>query len=160
MFTGDRSGDWLFRALYRAGFASQPTSVNREDGTRLRTCYITAAVRCAPPENRPSRSELVQCRPYLLEEIALLSSVQVVIGLGRIGFESALAAYRTSGLISYRRKPGFAHGMVCRFGTLTFIASFHPSQQNTFTGRLTEEMFDGIFATARNLLGDIGGKKG
>lgn len=155
MFTGDRSGDWLFRALYRAGFANQATSVNREDGTRLRGCYITAAVRCAPPENRPTRSELARCQPYLLQEIALLSSVQVVVGLGRIGFESALAAYRTSGLIAVPRKPRFAHGMVCTFGALTFIASFHPSQQNTFTGRLTEKMFDGVFATARNLLGGI-----
>jgi uracil-DNA glycosylase family 4 len=152
VFTGDRSGDWLFRALFRAGFASQPTSVSRSDGMRLRGCYITAAVRCAPPGNLPTPLERLRCQPFLLEEIELLRSVRVIVGLGRIGFESACAAYRESGRESIPRRLAFGHGLVHKFGSLTFLASYHPSQQNTYTGRLTEEMFARVFAAARRHL--------
>jgi uracil-DNA glycosylase family 4 len=152
MFTGDRSGDWLFRALYRAGFANQPISINRLDGLRLTGCYITATLRCAPPQNAPLASEINRCRPFLLDELRLLRRVRVVIGLGRIGFENVLNAYRETGRIQYGKKPLFAHGAMCRFDNLTVIASFHPSQQNTFTGRLTEMMFDRVFTQARQCM--------
>jgi len=152
MFTGDESGNWLFRALYRAGFASQPESVHRHDGLRLTDCYITATVRCAPPKNRPTREEMLMCQLFLDSEIALLRDVQVVVGLGRIGFDAAVEAFRRGGTIDYARRPAFAHGATYRLGPYTFIASYHPSQQNTFTGRLTEPMLDGIFARARQMV--------
>ena len=148
MFTGDESGNWLFRALHDAGFASQAESLHRGDGMALRNCYITAAARCAPPANKPEPSELGHCRPFLLEEIAALKRVRVVVGLGRIGFEAALQAYRASGRAGWEKKPAFGHGKVHRLGGITFVASYHPSQQNTFTGRLTRPMFTRIFATA------------
>ncbi len=152
MFTGDNSGTWLYRALYKAGFANQPESVHRNDGLKLTDCYITATLRCAPPLNKPTSREIANCRPYLLEEIALLKNIRVVIGLGKIGFDAALNAYRTLGRIAFTARPKFAHGAAYRFGGLTFIASFHPSQQNTFTRRLTEPMFDQVFAEARKIL--------
>lgn len=148
MFTGDESGRWLFRALHKAGIASLPDSVSRDDGQRLSDCYITAAVRCAPPANRPLPAEFARCRPFLLSEIALLTRVRVVVGLGKIGFDAALEAYRALGKISYRARPPFAHGVEHRLGDLTFLASYHPSQQNTFTGRLTEAMLDGVVRRA------------
>ena len=149
MFTGDESGNWLFRALHRAGFANQPESVDSSDGLQLRGCYITATCRCAPPQNRLLPVEIRNCRPYLHREIALLKNVRVVVGLGRIGFDTALTAFRETGLIDYRRRPAFGHGARYRFGPYTFIASFHPSQQNTFTGRLTRPMLDRVFRAAR-----------
>ncbi|MER3523415.1 MAG: uracil-DNA glycosylase [Ignavibacteria bacterium] len=149
MFTGDNSGQWLYRALYKAGFANQPHSIDRHDGLTLTDCYITAALRCAPPQNKPTARERANCRRYLLQEIELLDNVCVVIGLGRIGFEAALDAYRAVGRIAFATKPKFAHGALYRFGALRFLASFHPSQQNTFTGRLTEPMLDAIFRTAK-----------
>jgi uracil-DNA glycosylase family 4 len=149
MFTGDESGNWLFRALHRAGFASQPESVGTSDGLSLTDCYITATCRCAPPQNKLLPLEIRNCRPFLHREIALLGNVRVVVGLGRIGFDTALAAFREMSLIDYRKRPLFAHGARYRFGRFTFIASFHPSQQNTFTGRLTMPMLDRIFRTAR-----------
>jgi uracil-DNA glycosylase family 4 len=152
MFTGDNSGTWLFRALHRGGFADRPDSVDREDGLTLTDCYITATLRCAPPLNKPLPAEMRRCRPYLLEELDLLRSVRVVVGLGRIGFDNAVKAYRDLGRIDYRKKPEFAHGAMFRLGELTLIASFHPSQQNTFTGRLTEGMLDEIFTKARKAL--------
>ncbi len=152
MFTGDRSGDWLFRALHKAGFANQPASLHRNDGLKLTDCYITATLRCAPPLNKPLPREITNCRRYLLDEITLLKNVRVIIGLGRIGFEAALGAYRELGLIELKRKPQFAHGAAYELGAYTFIASFHPSQQNTFTGRLTEPMFDGVFKKARKAM--------
>lgn len=153
MFTGDNSGDWLYRALHKAGFANQAESLHRDDGLRLTDCYITATLRCAPPLNKPLPKEIQNCRPYLLREIGLLRNVRVVVGLGRIGFESALHAYRESGRITFKARPKFAHGTTHTFGDLTFIASFHPSQQNTFTGRLTERMLDDVFVAARKVLG-------
>ena len=152
MFTGDESGNWLFRALHEAGFASQEASAHRRDGMELRDCYITAAARCAPPANKLSVAELRRCRPFLLEEIAALRKVRVVVGLGRVGFEAALQAYRASGRITWEKKPAFGHGRVHTFGEITVFASYHPSQQNTFTGRLTRPMLDRIFAAAADLV--------
>lgn len=149
MFTGDESGNWLFRALHKAGFASEPVSVHRFDGLTLHDCYITATVRCAPPRNKPTPREIQNCRPYLLQEIKLLKNVRVVVGLGKIGFDAALIAYCEMGKITYAVKPKFTHGALYHFGELTFIASYHPSQQNTFTGRLTRAMLDRVFALAR-----------
>lgn len=149
MFTGDESGNWLFRALYKAGFANQPGSIDREDGLQLTGCYITATARCAPPLNKLLPGEIANCRPYLLREIELLKKVKVVVGLGRTGFDAALNAYRDAGRIAFTGRPKFAHAAVHAFGGLTFIASFHPSQQNTFTGRLTERMLDAVFVEAR-----------
>lgn len=153
MFTGDRSGDWLFRALHKAGFANQPTSMHRNDGLKLSDCYITATLRCAPPQNKPSPEEIANCRPYLLREIALLKNVRVILGLGKIGFDNALAALGEIFDLPLSPKPKFAHGAEYSLNSrLTVLASFHPSQQNTFTGKLTEAMFDRIFRRVRQLL--------
>ena len=149
MFTGDESGNWLFRALHRAGFASQPGSVDTSDGLVLTDCYITATCRCAPPQNKLLPIEIQNCRPFLHREIALLKNVRVVVGLGRIGFDTALTAYREMDLIDFKKRPEFGHGARYRLGPYTFIASFHPSQQNTFTGRLTQPMLDLVFRDAR-----------
>jgi uracil-DNA glycosylase family 4 len=161
VFTGDRSGDWLFRALYRAGFANQPTATHRGDGLALRDCYITAVIHCAPPDNKPAPDEIANCRPYLLGELEALTSVRVVVALGKLAFDTAIAAVGLAAdpkdsSTARRRpvaKPKFTHGVECRLkGGLTLIASFHPSQQNTFTGKLTEPMFDRIFERANELI--------
>jgi len=153
MFTGDRSGDWLYRSLFKFGFANQPISFSREDGLELLDCYITATCRCAPPKNRLLPSEIRNCRPFLLEELRLLRNVRVLVGLGKVGFDAALNAAQEHGWTSFRRKPRFAHGTEYQLTEkLTLIASFHPSQQNTFTGRLTEPMLDSIFKRARTLI--------
>ena len=152
MFTGDESGNWLFRALHEAGFANRAASVRRDDGLRLRDCYITAACRCAPPANRPARGELAACGPYLAETLRVLDRVRVVVGLGRIGFDAAVDAYRAAGRAGFARRPAFGHGAQYRSGGVTFIASFHPSQQNTFTGRLTRPMLAAVFRKARRAL--------
>jgi uracil-DNA glycosylase len=146
VFTGDRSGDWLFRALHKAVYANQPTSVSRDDGLRLTDCFITAAVRCAPPANMPTADEFANCRPYLVEEFKLLKNARVLLGLGRVGFESAwMAAVAARGLII--KRPQFAHGAAEKLDeNLWLIGSYHPSQQNTFTGKLTEAMFDRVIA--------------
>ncbi|MDH3251222.1 MAG: uracil-DNA glycosylase [Ignavibacteria bacterium] len=157
MFTGDESGNWLFRALHKAGFASQAESVDARDGLQLTDCYITAAVRCAPPANKPNAGEFMNCRHYLVQEIRLLENVRVVVGLGRIGFEGALKAFRDAEKARFDRKPGFTHGATYASNGITFIASFHPSQQNTFTGRLTEPMLNAVFRTARRHLHHEGG---
>lgn len=148
MFTGDESGNWLFRALHKAGFASQPESVHRFDGLYLTDCYITATIRCAPPKNRPTREEILKCQPFLDNEIALLRDVRVVVGLGKVGFDAALEAFRRSGKIDFARRPAFAHGAAYDLGPYTFIASYHPSQQNTYTGRLTRPMLESVFDRA------------
>ena len=150
MFTGDRSGDWLYRALHKAGFASQPDSISREDGMKLKDCYITASCRCAPPLNKLLPQELANCRPYLLSEVRCLKRVRVIVGLGKIGFDTVVASLRDLGSVDIVRKPKFGHGVEYEFESgLTLIGSFHPSQQNTFTGRLTESMLDAIVTRAR-----------
>jgi uracil-DNA glycosylase len=155
VFTGDRSGDWLFRALHRAGFANQPTSVNRGDGLALRDCYITAVIHCAPPDNKPLPEEIANCRPYLLAELELLTSARVVVALGKLAFDRAVASI---GLEEGARKPKFSHGAECGLKKgITLIASFHPSQQNTFTGKLTEPMFDRIFTRANEIINAASG---
>ena len=153
IFTGDRSGDWLYGTLHAFGFSSQPTSIHRGDGLKLKDCYITAAVRCAPPANKPARGEFESCRPYLVQELKLLKQVCVVVALGKIAFDSFLKAYAKSGGVIPRPRPQFRHGGSVQLGVdLTLISSYHPSQQNTFTGKLTREMFREIFNTARKLL--------
>lgn len=153
IFTGDRSGDWLFRALHKAGFANQPASVDRNDGLRLRDCYVTASVRCAPPQNKPLPQENANCRPYLLRELELLKRVRVIVALGRFAFDAAIASVGLPEPLYAR--PGFKHASEASLaGGITLIASFHPSQQNTFTGKLTEPMFDHVFTRARKIIHD------
>lgn len=157
MFTGDRSGDWLYGALHASGFANQPHSVHRRDGLKLVDCYITAAVRCAPPKNKPSRAEFQRCRPYLVEELKSLKHLRVVIALGKIAFDSYLAAYQLNGGAMPKPRPKFAHGLSAVLPNgVTLIASYHPSQQNTFTGKLTREMFQNVFQKAKTVLGTAG----
>jgi uracil-DNA glycosylase family 4 len=147
MFTGDRSGDWLFAALHRAGFASQPTSTGRDDGLMLRDAYITAAVHCAPPANKPRPDERAACAPYLSRELALLSRTVVIVALGQFAWQ-ALAAHH-----ELRPRPKFGHLAEAALpGGLVLLGSYHPSQQNTFTGTLTEPMFDAVFERARRVI--------
>jgi len=154
MFTGDRSGEWLYEALFRYGFADRPVSVDRKDGLALRNCCITAAIHCAPPANKPAAEELRNCRAYLCGELDLLAAKRVVLALGKIAFESFLAAWvQTGGGLPARPKPVFRHGGEWRLTPgLVLMASYHPSQQNTQTGRLTRRMFHGIFHRARRIL--------
>ena len=153
MFTGDRSGDWLFRAVRKFGFANQPMSVSRDDGLELVGCYITASARCAPPQNKLLPQELKNCRPYLLKELELLRHVRVIVALGKVGFDTVFDAMRESGKTQLSRRPVFRHGGEYPLNDhQTLIASFHPSQQNTFTGKLTPRMFDSIFRRARRLV--------
>jgi uracil-DNA glycosylase family 4 len=151
IFTGDRSGDWLFAALHRAGYASRPQSVRRGDGLRLRGAYVTAVVRCAPPANRPRPDERDNCLPYLVRELRLLSQARVLLALGSFAWDGALLALRQVGLEIPRPKPRFGHGAEAAIGELTLVGCFHPSQQNTFTGKLTEKMMDDVLARARAL---------
>ena len=152
MFTGDRSGDWLFRALHAAGFASQPTSEHRDDGLTLRGAYITAAARCAPPANKPTPAEQARCQPYLLAELESLRRIKVVVALGKIGWDAYLRARRAAGGAVPRPLPRFGHGVAARMPDgVTLLGCFHPSQQNTFTGRLTRPMLHAVFARARRL---------
>ncbi len=153
MFTGDSSGDWLFDALHREGFASSATSVSRDDGLVLRDCYVTAAARCAPPDNRPTTAELARCRPFLSDELRLLRRAGVVLALGRIGHEAWLRASGWWDRLAARERPRFAHGAETRIpGGPVLLASFHPSRQNTQTGRLTRTMWLAVFARARALV--------
>jgi uracil-DNA glycosylase family 4 len=150
MFTGDASGDWLYAALHEAGFASQPEAVARDDGLTLTDCYITAAARCAPPGNKPTSDEFLACRPYLEAELRLLANVKVVVGLGRIGFEAWLRAAGWWGRLKPRERPAFSHGVEAALpdGTL-LLGTYHPSRQNTNTGKLTRAMWRAIFTKAR-----------
>jgi uracil-DNA glycosylase family 4 len=152
IFTGDRSGDWLFAALWRAGLANQPQSVHQGDGLELRDCYVTASVRCAPPANRPLPSERDNCRPYLERELRLLSGVRVIVCLGGFAWEVALRALAALDVPVPRPRPRFAHGGVLSTGRRTLLGCYHPSQQNTFTGRLTESMLDEVFERANALV--------
>ncbi|MGN6867845.1 MAG: uracil-DNA glycosylase [Solirubrobacteraceae bacterium] len=151
IFTGDRSGDWLFAALYRTGFANQPTSVARDDGLRLTGAWVCAAVRCAPPANRPLPSERDNCLPYLLREFGLLESVRVIVALGSFGWDAALRGLAALGEPRVRPRPKFGHGASAEIGRFTLLGCFHPSQQNTFTGKLTEPMIDAVLTRAREL---------
>jgi uracil-DNA glycosylase family 4 len=150
IFTGDRSGDWLYAALHRAGFSNQPTSTHRGDGLRLHDCYVTACVRCAPPDNRPTPAERDNCLPYLEQELRALKTARVIVCLGGFAWEGALRALRELG-ITARRKPRFGHGAEAAVGSYTLLGCYHPSQQNTFTGRLTEGMLDDVVERARSL---------
>jgi uracil-DNA glycosylase family 4 len=146
VFTGDRSGDWLYRTLYRAGYANQPNSEHRDDGLRLAGAYVTAAVRCAPPGNKPAKDERDACLRYLEREMGLLKNVRVIVALGRFAYDALLVATGS------QARNRFGHGVeVSLPGVRTVLCSYHPSQQNTFTGRLTEEMFDAVFRRARQL---------
>lgn len=153
IFTGDRSGDWLYEALHRYGFANQPTSLHRDDGLRLSNCYIGASVRCAPPDNKPLPEEFTNCRPYVVQELRYLRSVRVVIALGKVAFDQYVKACRDCGLLPPRPALQFKHGAFYRLPTgVALLGSFHPSQQNTFTGKLTKPMFHQIFRQARTLV--------
>jgi uracil-DNA glycosylase family 4 len=152
MFTGDRSGDWLYRALHRAGFANQPTSVARDDGLRLTDVYVTASVRCAPPANAPTPDEQDRCSPWLVEELNLLSRVKVAVALGGLAWKQTLRLLEKAGHGVLTPRPRFAHAAEVVFSSgLVLLGSYHPSQQNTFTGKLTGEMFDRIWERARTL---------
>jgi uracil-DNA glycosylase family 4 len=153
-FTGDSSGNFLYRALFEAGFASQPASVSRDDGLVLSGAYISAAVRCAPPDNKPLPEEIRTCRPYLEKELELLRDLKVVVALGRLAFDVYLNILRDQGKITRRSDFVFGHNKVHRTGPgqPLLISSFHPSQQNTSTGKLTEAMFRAVFLRARRLL--------
>ena len=151
MFTGDRSGDWLYRALHRAGFANQPNAADVDDGLQLQDCAITAVCHCAPPQNKPTAEEIANCRDWFTETCDLLP-VRVFLALGQIGFKAVLNEARTRGWYA-GKFPKFGHGTQVQFsGGRVLLASYHPSQQNTFTGRLTEAMFDDVFQRARGLL--------
>jgi uracil-DNA glycosylase family 4 len=153
IFTGDRSGDWLFAALWRAGYANQPHSIDRDDGLTLTDCFVSAAVRCAPPANRPTPTERDNCLPWLGDELGLLTCVRVIVCLGAFAWEAALRL-----LDAPRPRRRFGHGEELVVGptaavsrSVTLLGSYHVSQQNTFTGRLTEPMLDAVFARARRL---------
>jgi uracil-DNA glycosylase family 4 len=153
VFTGDRSGDWLFGALHRFGFANQPQSVNLHDGLDLIDCYITAAVHCAPPANKPLPSEFANCRRYLLDELRQLQDLRVVVLLGGIAYKAYLTVRKELGWQNPRPIHAFGHLRVSTLPDgLTLISSYHPSQQNTQTGRLTHAMFDEVFLHARKLV--------
>ena len=153
MFTGDRSGDWLYGALHRSGFANQPTSNDPADGLVLTDCYITAAVHCAPPTNKPNLLEFKRCRTFLVQELRLFKRLRMVILLGKIAFDSFIAAYREIGGAVPKPLPKFGHGVRIELADgLKLLCSYHPSQQNTFTGKLTEPMFYSIFEQARAIL--------
>lgn len=158
IFTGDRSGDFLFAALHRAGFANQPRSVSREDGLRLRDCYIAAVARCAPPGNKPLPHEIVSCREYLAREWAQLPRLKAVLALGRVAQDGLVAMLREIGRVPPRVAYAFGHGLSHDLGGgLRLFASYHPSQQNTFTGKLTAQGFDGVLtAVKRHLAGRQG----
>jgi uracil-DNA glycosylase family 4 len=150
VFTGDRSGDWLFAALHRAGFASQPTSRRPGDGLRLLGCYVTGCVRCCPPANRPTAQERDNCLPFLVRELLLLTEVRCVVCLGGFAWDGFLHALRALAVVP-RPRPRFRHGAEAAAGRYTLLGCYHPSQQNTFTGRLTRPMLDAVFARARRL---------
>jgi len=152
VFTGDRSGDWLFAALYRAGFANQPQSRSRDDGLELTGAWVAAAVRCAPPDNRPTPAERDTCLPYVVRELELLPEARVILCLGGFAWDAALRTLRAlDPAVVPRPRPRFGHGAEVRIGRFVLVGCYHPSQQNTFTGRLTEAMIDDVVGRARTL---------
>jgi uracil-DNA glycosylase family 4 len=153
LFTGDRSGDWLCEALYRFGFANQPISIRRDDGLALNRCLITAVLRCAPPDNKPLPEEVIHCRGYLREELHLTESKRIIVTLGQIAFRAFAKTWQEAGGATADQRLEFCHGGEWALpGGITLISSYHPSQQNTQTGKLTRPMFHGIFRRARNIL--------
>ena len=152
VFTGDRSGEWLFRALHETGFANQPHSTRRDDGLLLRDAYVTATVRCAPPKNRPSPEERNACLPYLVREIELLSKLRVIVALGAFAWDGVLRALTILERAVPKPRPRFTHQAEVAIGRVVLLGSFHPSQQNTFTGKLTAYQFRAVFEQARKLL--------
>jgi uracil-DNA glycosylase family 4 len=151
VFTGDRSGDWLFAAMHRAGLANQPTSTDRDDGLALDGAYVAAAVRCAPPANKPTPAERDRCLPFLTRELALLEQVRVVVVLGGFAYDAVARVLAASGSPLPVPRPRFGHGVEAPTTRATVVCCYHPSQQNTFTGRLTEPMLDDVFRRAREL---------
>ena len=152
IFTGDRSADWLYRALYKAGFSNQAHSVSKNDGLKLKNCFISCVVKCAPPGNKPSPAEIATCSQYLTKEIEFLAHAKVYLALGNIALQGVWPILKTQ-TQELPRKPKFSHGGVSEFAPGKYLlTSYHPSQQNTFTGRLTEPMFDAIFTRAKTLL--------
>ena len=153
MCTGDRSGDWVFGTLHKYGFSSSPDSKHRDDGLTLHDAYITNALRCAPPGNKPLREEKLECLPYLVRELELMDTVQVVVALGKIAFDTYLTTFAPRGLNLPKPLPKFGHLVTYPLdGGVILVGSYHPSQQNTQTGRLTHKMFDAVFAKAKELL--------
>ena len=151
MFTGDRSGEWLYRALHKAGFANQPQATDRDDGLKLKDLAITALCHCAPPDNKPNVQEIANCRPWLEQTFEMLP-VRVIVALGQMAWQATLVEARRREWLA-GKSPKFAHGARVELAAgRTLLGSYHPSQQNTFTGKLTEPMFDGVFATARKIL--------
>jgi len=151
MFTGDRSGDWLYAALHRAGYANQSESVGSDDGLRLDNVYVTAVVRCAPPANRPSPAERDHCLPYLVRELELLRGCRIIVALGAFAWDGVLRALRSLPAEIPQPRPGFGHGAEVNIDRWRLLGCYHPSQQNTFTGRLTEPMLDQVFSRVREL---------
>ena len=161
MFTGDRAGDWLYRAMHRAGFANQPLSWDRDDGLELSGAYVTAGVRCAPPKNRPTTAERDRCAPFLRRELDLLwPNLHTIVALGGFAFNVILGMLAERGLPIPRPRPRFGHGVEVDLGPVTVLASYHPSQQNTFTGRLTEPMLDAVWSRAAERAGWGGRERG
>ena len=152
IFTGDRSGDWLYETLYRFGFTNQPASTHRGDGLRLNDAYVTAAARCAPPDNKPTTQERRNCQPYLEREMRLLRRIRVVVALGRIAFDAYLSARHALTMPVPQLRLQFGHATLHQLSDVFLIGSYHPSQRNTQTGMLTHAMFDRVFAMARRLL--------
>jgi uracil-DNA glycosylase family 4 len=153
VFTGDRSGDWLFAALHRTGMANQPTSRSRDDGLKLTGCWVCAAVLCAPPANKPTPAERDNCLPYAVRELTLLRDARVIVCLGGFAWDAALRIMALSGVTLPRPRLRFGHGAEAQVGELRLIGCYHPSQQNTFTGKLTEPMIDAVLARAKELAG-------
>lgn len=145
VFTGDRSGEWLFRAMHRAGLANQATSKNRDDGLTLRNAWVTVAVKCAPPQNKPTPDERLKCSTFLERELEALTRAKVIVCLGAFALQAACDE------LQMKPRPKFGHGVVINAGKYTLVCSYHPSQQNTFTGKLTEKMLDDVFAQAIRL---------
>jgi uracil-DNA glycosylase len=155
MFTGDRSGDFLYASLFRTGFANQPTATTADDGLELRDAYISAAVRCAPPANKPTPAERDRCQPFLEREFALLGSVLVVVVLGAFAYEAVGRVLAAAGAPLPVPRPKFGHGTEVATARAVVLGCYHPSQQNTFTGRLTPPMLDAVFVRARELAGAV-----
>ena len=153
MFTGDRSGDFLYRALFKAGFANQPKSVNKNDGLILKESFISALVRCAPPVNKPTKQEFSNCQPYLEEEFQLLKNMQIILCLGQLSYSHIMKMLESMVKVNYKPSSKFHHGLELELSLkLRLITSYHPSQQNTFTGKLTEKMLDDVFDRINYLL--------